>query len=194
MPLLCINTPAPYSRIFPGHNPTASASGSTGRVFPPSLAESLWDALPPPAALTALAPDTTPCNNTPASPPTRSPAAAPSGCSPGRMPAGAAALPLLCNLIYSLQSLLSQFKDYYPGVWITKQIVINRVRLLVKNRIYPVVFIIYITFRQIPPCHFIPSLFPPLNLNYSNRFSFRSWGNICIPVLLQIHNFHNCSW
>ena len=148
----------------------------------------------PPAALTALAPDTTPCNNTPASPPTRSPAAAPSGCSPGRMPAGAAALPLLCNLIYSLQSLLSQFKDYYPGVWITKQIVINRVRLLVKNRIYPVVFIIYITFRQIPPCHFIPSLFPPLNLNYSNRFSFRSWGNICIPVLLQIHNFHNCSW
>lgn len=105
MPLLCINTPAPYSRIFPGHNPTASASGSTGRVFPPSLAESLWDALPPPAALAALAPDITPCNNMPASPPTRSPAEVPSGCSPGRMPVGAAALPLLCNLIYSLQSL-----------------------------------------------------------------------------------------
>lgn len=105
MPLLCINTPAPYSRIFPGHNPTASASGSTGRVFPPSLAESLWDALPPPAALAALAPDITPCNNMPASLPTRSPAEVPSGCSPGRMPDGAAALPLLCNLIYSLQSL-----------------------------------------------------------------------------------------
>lgn len=102
----------------------------------------------------------------PASPPTRSPAEVPSGCSPGRMPVGAAALPLLCNLICSLQSLLSQFKDYYSGFWITKQIIINRVRRLVKNCIYPVVFIIYITFRQIPPCHFIPSLFPPLNVNY----------------------------
>nr|DAZ67301.1 MAG TPA: hypothetical protein [Caudoviricetes sp.] len=46
------------------------------------------------------------------------------------MPDGAAALPLLCNLIYSLQSLLSQFKDYYSGFWITKQIIINRVRRL----------------------------------------------------------------
>ena len=92
----------------------------------------------------------------------------PSGCSPERMPGGGAALPLLCNLICSLQSLLSQFKDYCPGVWVTKQIVINRVRLLVKNRIYPVVFIIYITFRQIPPCHFIPSLFAPLNVNLAS--------------------------
>lgn len=118
----------------------------------------------------APAPDIAPCNNTPASPPTRSPAVAPSGCSPGRMPDGGAALPLLCNLIYSLQPLLSQFKDYYSGFWITKQIIINRVRRLVKNCIYPVVFIIYITFRQIPPCHFIPSLFPPLNVNFTYKY------------------------
>lgn len=102
----------------------------------------------------------------PASPPTRSPAVAPSGCSPGRMPVGAAALTLLCNLIYSLQSLLSQFKNYYPGFWITKQIVINRVRRLVKNCIYPVVFIIYIMLCQISPHYFCSSLLVPLNVSF----------------------------